>query len=94
MRVDDVPADAVVNKQLLELYFEKWGGPVEKISTNPEENSIIITFCSEDGTNRLLTLKTFRHSVHASVGESVLRLTLQLAEMNQRKERNKRGASP
>lgn len=49
VRVDNVPADVIANKKLLKLYFEKWGGPVEKISTNPEAKAIIITFCSEDG---------------------------------------------
>lgn len=49
MRVDNVPADAITNKELLELYFDKWGGPVEKIITNPEEKTIIITFRSQNG---------------------------------------------
>lgn len=54
VRVDNLPLDA--NEQLLELYFEKWGGPVEKISTNPEEKTAIITFCSQDGTKDVLIL--------------------------------------
>lgn len=49
VRVDDVPADAVTNKQLLELYFETWGGAVEKIITNPEQKTVIIIFQSQDG---------------------------------------------
>ncbi|XP_017345055.1 protein mono-ADP-ribosyltransferase PARP14 isoform X2 [Ictalurus punctatus] len=54
VRVDNVPADAITNKELLELYFDKWGGPVEKIITNPEEKTIIITFRSQNAAKRIL----------------------------------------
>ncbi|XP_017345057.1 protein mono-ADP-ribosyltransferase PARP14 [Ictalurus punctatus] len=54
VRVDDVPADAVTNKQLLELYFETWGGAVEKIITNPEQKTVIIIFQSQDAVQRIL----------------------------------------
>ncbi|MCI4387957.1 hypothetical protein PGIGA_G00080100 [Pangasianodon gigas] len=54
VQVDNVPADAITNKQHLELYFGKWGGSIEKIITNPEEKTIIITFCSQDAAKRIL----------------------------------------
>jgi len=36
---------------LLELYFEKWGGPVEEVTTIPAEQAAIITFEEEEGIN-------------------------------------------
>uniref|UniRef100_A0AAR2JBB2 Poly [ADP-ribose] polymerase n=1 Tax=Pygocentrus nattereri TaxID=42514 RepID=A0AAR2JBB2_PYGNA len=54
VRVDNVPADAVTNKDLLDLYFEKWGGPIETISSIPEKQAAIITFRSPDAVQRLL----------------------------------------
>ncbi|XP_060765229.1 protein mono-ADP-ribosyltransferase PARP14-like isoform X2 [Neoarius graeffei] len=52
--VENVPDDVITNKQLLELYFDKWGGPVEDISTNPEEQTIIVKFRSQDAAKRIL----------------------------------------
>ncbi|KAL6472150.1 hypothetical protein MHYP_G00183380, partial [Metynnis hypsauchen] len=54
VRVDNVPADAVTNNDLLELYFEKWGGPIETISSVPAEQAAIITFQSPDAVQRIL----------------------------------------
>ncbi len=49
MRVEDLPAEANNNKMLLELYFEKWGGPVEEVITIPSEQAAIIIFKEEEG---------------------------------------------
>ncbi|KAL6472153.1 hypothetical protein MHYP_G00183410 [Metynnis hypsauchen] len=54
VRVDNVPADAVTDEDLLELCFEKWGGPVEAISSVPAEQAAIITFQSPDAVQRVL----------------------------------------
>ncbi len=49
MRVENLPAEANNNKMLLELYFEKWGGPVEEVITIPSEHAAIIIFKEEEG---------------------------------------------
>lgn len=49
VRVENLPAEANNNKMLLELYFEKWGGPVEKVITIPSEQAAIIIFKEEEG---------------------------------------------
>ncbi|KAF5893659.1 poly [ADP-ribose] polymerase 14-like isoform X1, partial [Clarias magur] len=54
VRADNVPVDVIGAEDLLKLYFEKWGGPVEKISTDPEERSVIITFRSHDAAKRIV----------------------------------------
>nr|XP_055064621.1 protein mono-ADP-ribosyltransferase PARP14-like [Misgurnus anguillicaudatus] len=45
IRVEKLPSDA--NKLLLELYFQKWGGPIEETITLPMEQAAIITFKNE-----------------------------------------------
>ncbi len=37
------------NKMLLELYFEKWGGPVEEVITIPSDQAAFITFKEVEG---------------------------------------------
>ncbi|KAL1266729.1 hypothetical protein QQF64_002404 [Cirrhinus molitorella] len=54
VRVEDLPADANNNKMLLELYFEKWGGPVEEVITIPSEQAAIIVFREEEAKERVL----------------------------------------
>ncbi|XP_073686373.1 protein mono-ADP-ribosyltransferase PARP14 isoform X1 [Garra rufa] len=39
---------------LLELYYEKWGGPVEEVITIPSEQAAIITFKEEEAKERVL----------------------------------------
>ncbi|RXN29689.1 poly [ADP-ribose] polymerase 14-like protein [Labeo rohita] len=52
--VGDLPAKANNNKMLLELYFEKWGGPVEDVITIPSEQAAIITFKEEEAVEKVL----------------------------------------
>ncbi|XP_073730303.1 protein mono-ADP-ribosyltransferase PARP14 [Misgurnus anguillicaudatus] len=52
IRVENLPSDA--NKMLLELYFEKWGGPVEETITLPMDQAAIITFKNEEDTEKVL----------------------------------------
>ncbi|XP_051767284.1 protein mono-ADP-ribosyltransferase PARP14 isoform X17 [Ctenopharyngodon idella] len=54
VRVENLTDEASTNKMLLELYFEKWGGPVEEIITNPSEQAAIITFKEEEARERVL----------------------------------------
>ncbi|CAM4730206.1 unnamed protein product [Leuciscus chuanchicus] len=54
VRVENLPAEANNNKMLLELYFEKWGGPVEEVITIPSEHAAIITFQEEEAIERVL----------------------------------------
>ncbi|KAL0151574.1 hypothetical protein M9458_053123, partial [Cirrhinus mrigala] len=54
VRVEDLPAEANNNKMLLELYFEKWGGPVEEVITHPSEQAAIIIFKEEEAKDRVL----------------------------------------
>ncbi|KAG1971163.1 protein mono-ADP-ribosyltransferase PARP14-like [Pimephales promelas] len=54
VRVENLPAEANNNKMLLELYFEKWGGPVEEVITIPAEQAAIITFEEEEAKERIL----------------------------------------
>ncbi|XP_077098953.1 protein mono-ADP-ribosyltransferase PARP14-like [Siphateles boraxobius] len=54
VRVESLPAEANNNKMLLELYFEKWGGPVEEVITIPSEHAAIITFQEEEAKERIL----------------------------------------
>ncbi|RXN29688.1 poly [ADP-ribose] polymerase 14-like protein [Labeo rohita] len=54
VRVEDLPAEANNNEILLELYFEKWGGPVEEVITIPSEQAAIITFKEEEAKERVL----------------------------------------
>nr|XP_017213521.2 poly [ADP-ribose] polymerase 14 isoform X1 [Danio rerio] len=52
VRVEDLPAEA--NEMLLELLFEKWGGPIQQIDTIPSEHAAIITFKDEEAKERVL----------------------------------------
>ncbi|XP_056103819.1 protein mono-ADP-ribosyltransferase PARP14-like [Rhinichthys klamathensis goyatoka] len=54
VRVENLPAEANNNKMLLELYFEKWGGPVEEVITIPAEQAAIITFQEEEAKEKVL----------------------------------------
>ncbi|CAM4730208.1 unnamed protein product [Leuciscus chuanchicus] len=54
VRVENLPAEANNNKMLLELYFERWGGPVEEVITIPSEHTAIITFQEEEAIERVL----------------------------------------
>ncbi len=49
VRVENLPIEASNNKMLLELYFEKWGGPVEEVITIPSEQAAFITFKEVEG---------------------------------------------
>ncbi|KAL1266727.1 hypothetical protein QQF64_002402 [Cirrhinus molitorella] len=53
VRVENLPAEAN-NKMLLELYFEKWGGPVEEVILIPSEQAAMITFKEEEAKGRVL----------------------------------------
>ncbi|XP_056103818.1 protein mono-ADP-ribosyltransferase PARP14 isoform X2 [Rhinichthys klamathensis goyatoka] len=53
VRVENLPAEAN-NKMLLELYFEKWGGPVEEVITIPAEQAAIVTFQEEEAKEKVL----------------------------------------
>uniref|UniRef100_A0A8C1URK9 Poly [ADP-ribose] polymerase n=1 Tax=Cyprinus carpio TaxID=7962 RepID=A0A8C1URK9_CYPCA len=55
VRVEELPAEAT--KMLLELYFEKWGGPVEEVITIPSEQAAMITFKEEEAKERVLKLE-------------------------------------
>uniref|UniRef100_A0A8C1YZA2 Poly [ADP-ribose] polymerase n=1 Tax=Cyprinus carpio TaxID=7962 RepID=A0A8C1YZA2_CYPCA len=57
VRVENLPAEANNNKMLLELYFEKWGGPVEKVITIPSEQAAMIIFKEEEAKERVLKQK-------------------------------------
>ncbi|KAF4108227.1 hypothetical protein G5714_010986 [Onychostoma macrolepis] len=54
VRVENLPAEANNSKMLLELYFEKWGGPVEEVITIPSEQAAIIIFKEEEAKERVL----------------------------------------
>ncbi|KAL1266723.1 hypothetical protein QQF64_002398 [Cirrhinus molitorella] len=53
VRVENLPAEAN-NDMLLELYFEKWGGPVEEVITIPSEQAAMIIFKEEKAKERVL----------------------------------------
>ncbi|XP_051540548.1 protein mono-ADP-ribosyltransferase PARP14-like isoform X2 [Myxocyprinus asiaticus] len=55
VRVEDLPAEA--NEMLLELYFQKWGGPVEDIITVPSEKAAIMTFKKEEAKDKVLKME-------------------------------------
>ncbi|XP_076875523.1 protein mono-ADP-ribosyltransferase PARP14 isoform X2 [Brachyhypopomus gauderio] len=54
VKVCHLPPDAITNRDLLELFFQKWGGPVKTISTIPEEHAAIITFHTQDALQKIL----------------------------------------
>ncbi|XP_073770749.1 protein mono-ADP-ribosyltransferase PARP14 [Danio rerio] len=54
VRVENLPAEVNNNKILLELYFEKLGGPVDEVITIPSEQAAIITFKEEEAKERVL----------------------------------------
>uniref|UniRef100_A0A8C1WAV4 Poly [ADP-ribose] polymerase n=1 Tax=Cyprinus carpio TaxID=7962 RepID=A0A8C1WAV4_CYPCA len=54
VRVENLPAEANNNNMLLELYFEKWGGPVEKVIKISSEQAAIIIFKEEEAKERVL----------------------------------------
>ncbi|XDV54105.1 hypothetical protein PO909_022468 [Leuciscus waleckii] len=54
VRVENLPAETNNNKMLLELYFEKCGGPVEEVITIPSEQAAIITFQEEEAKEKVL----------------------------------------
>ncbi|XP_073672141.1 protein mono-ADP-ribosyltransferase PARP14-like [Paramisgurnus dabryanus] len=54
IRVENLPSDA--NKMLLELYFEKWGGPVQEIIEFPKEQAAIITFKNVEDKEKVLKI--------------------------------------
>ncbi|ROL54451.1 Poly [ADP-ribose] polymerase 14 [Anabarilius grahami] len=54
VRVENLADEASKNKMLLELYFEKWGGPIEEMITIPSEQAAIITFKEEEARERVL----------------------------------------
>ncbi|XP_043106137.1 protein mono-ADP-ribosyltransferase PARP14-like isoform X2 [Puntigrus tetrazona] len=54
VRVEDLPPEANNDEMLLELYFEKWGGPVEEVITIPAEQAAIIIFKEEEAKERVL----------------------------------------
>ncbi|XP_067290157.1 protein mono-ADP-ribosyltransferase PARP14-like [Pseudorasbora parva] len=54
VRVENLPAEANNNEMLLELYFEKYAGPVEEVKTIPSENAAIITFKEEEAKEKVL----------------------------------------
>ncbi|XP_058644830.1 protein mono-ADP-ribosyltransferase PARP14-like [Onychostoma macrolepis] len=54
VRVENLPAEANNDKMLLDLYFEKWGGPVEEVITIPSDQAAIIIFKEEEAKERVL----------------------------------------
>ncbi|KTG46693.1 hypothetical protein cypCar_00039653 [Cyprinus carpio] len=54
VRVENLPDEANNNKMLLELYFEKWGGPVDEVIIIPSEQAAIIIFKEEEAKERVL----------------------------------------
>uniref|UniRef100_A0A8C1GLI2 Poly [ADP-ribose] polymerase n=1 Tax=Cyprinus carpio TaxID=7962 RepID=A0A8C1GLI2_CYPCA len=54
VRVENLPAEANKNNMLLELYFEKWGGPVEEVIKISSEQAAIIIFKEEEAKQRVL----------------------------------------
>ncbi|XP_037403323.1 LOW QUALITY PROTEIN: protein mono-ADP-ribosyltransferase PARP14-like [Pygocentrus nattereri] len=52
VKVENVPAEA--SKELLYLYFERWGGQVKDIITSPEEQAAIITFHGQEAMEKIL----------------------------------------
>ncbi|KAL1266725.1 hypothetical protein QQF64_002400 [Cirrhinus molitorella] len=54
VRVENLPAEANNNKLLLELYFEKWGGPLEEVITIPSEQAAMVIFKEEEAKERVL----------------------------------------
>ncbi|KAI4893217.1 hypothetical protein NFI96_030863 [Prochilodus magdalenae] len=52
IKVESLPAQG--STELLELYFEKWGGAVEKITMIPEEQAAIVTLQQQQDVDRIL----------------------------------------
>ncbi|KAI4878324.1 hypothetical protein NFI96_031569 [Prochilodus magdalenae] len=52
IKVESLPAQG--STDLLELYFEKWGGAVEKITMIPEEQAAIVTLQQQQDVDRIL----------------------------------------
>lgn len=53
IKVENLPPQHSV--EVFELYFEKWGGDVEKISILTEEQAAIVTFKEQEGKNLVLS---------------------------------------
>ncbi|XP_036450536.1 protein mono-ADP-ribosyltransferase PARP14-like [Colossoma macropomum] len=52
VKVEHLPGQT--STDLLELYFEKWGGAVKNITTVPEEQAAIVTFCKQQDAEKVL----------------------------------------
>ncbi|XP_036450534.1 protein mono-ADP-ribosyltransferase PARP14-like isoform X2 [Colossoma macropomum] len=52
VKVENLPGQT--STDLLELYFEKWGGAVKNITTVPEEQAAIVTFCKQQDAEKVL----------------------------------------
>lgn len=52
VKVENLPAQCP--EDLLELYFDKWGGMVERIDTIPNEQAAIVTFHDQEGKHFFL----------------------------------------
>ncbi|XP_066507279.1 protein mono-ADP-ribosyltransferase PARP14-like [Hoplias malabaricus] len=55
VKVENVPSQTPTD--LLQLYFEKWGGTVEKVTMIPEEEAAIITFKKQEDLEKVLGRK-------------------------------------
>ncbi|XP_073770751.1 protein mono-ADP-ribosyltransferase PARP14 isoform X2 [Danio rerio] len=58
VRVENLPAEINNKNILLELYFEKLGGPVQDVFTIPSEQAAIITFKEEEAKEKVLKQDT------------------------------------
>ncbi|KAL7848452.1 hypothetical protein AOLI_G00231700 [Acnodon oligacanthus] len=52
VKVENLPHQT--STDLLELYFEKWGGVLETVTMVPEEQAAIVTFCKQQDAEKVL----------------------------------------
>ncbi|XP_062870054.1 protein mono-ADP-ribosyltransferase PARP14-like isoform X2 [Trichomycterus rosablanca] len=55
VKVENLPPQCIT--EWLELYFEKWGGDVEKITIISEEHAAIVTFKEQEAAKKILSKK-------------------------------------
>ncbi|XP_053501931.1 protein mono-ADP-ribosyltransferase PARP14-like [Ictalurus furcatus] len=57
VKVENLPAQCP--EDLLELYFDNWGGMVERIDTIPDEQAAIVTFHDQEGKHFFVWPKNY-----------------------------------
>lgn len=64
VRVENLPAQCP--DDILELYFDKWGGEVERIDNIADEQAAIVTFHHLDGKVYIVWPRNYNECCHKS----------------------------